>query len=83
MGDEYEYDEELDEEFTHPSRRFRKGDLIVLALDTAYNFVGVMANTLAIARNLAGMHQNYRVDQDNFRRQAALDIETITGEQDG
>lgn len=76
--EEFEYEEEE----TIRSRRFRGIDLLVLALNTAYEFSMSVTNNLAIARNLAGMHANYRVDQDNFQRDAMLEIETITGEQE-
>lgn len=62
------------------SRKFRKADLAVLALGLVSGIVDAVQATATTAYNLAAMHANYEVDQDTFREEAALEIETITGD---
>lgn len=76
-------DEEFEVDETEPvSRKFRKADLAVLAIGLIHGFVAAAYETTMTAYNLAGMHANYVVDRDTFHEEAALEIETITGEQD-
>lgn len=74
----------MDEEFEDDgplSRRFRKEDLAVLALGFVHGIVSAFHETATVAYDLAAMHANYKVDQDAFHEEAALAIETITGEE--
>lgn len=75
--DEFEENEEMN------SHKFRAIDAVVLTLGLVHELVSAVYQTTMTAYNLAAAHANYIVDQDNFRKEAALDIETITGEQDG
>lgn len=77
MDEEYDYTEE-----SAPARRFRKLDLLVLGLDAMYGVAVAVTNSMAMARNLAGMHVNYLVDRDYFHEEAALELETLIGEED-
>lgn len=75
-------DEDLDwVEAEAPARRFRKSDLLVLALDAVSGVAIALTNTLTTARNLAGMHVNYLVDRDLFHEEAALELETLIAEE--
>ena len=77
MDEEFEYEEIM-------SRRFRKADLAVLALNLVSDVIGAVHQTAMTAYNLAAAHANYCVDRDNFHEDAALAIETIVnGETDG
>lgn len=75
-------DEEFEVEEEHFARKFRRADLAVLALGLVHGFVAAMHETTMTAYNLAAAHANYMVNRDTFAEEAALEIETITGEQD-
>lgn len=62
------------------SRKFRKADIAVLAVGLLSGIVDAFASAATTAYNLAAMHANYEVDRDAFREEAALEIETITGD---
>lgn len=84
MEDEEEY-EFLTEDFERVSRRFRRADIFVLALDLAQGVAEAMSETLTTARTLVAMHANWDCDRETFHEQAALEIEMLTseGEEDG
>jgi hypothetical protein len=82
MEDEEEYDDE-DYETWVPNRRFRKVDVVVLGVNFAYRLVGAVHSTLEDVVQLVAGHANFEVERDTFREEAMLEIETITGEQDG
>lgn len=65
------------------SRKFRKTDLLVLALDMVAGVSEAISTTLGIARDCSAMHANWRADQDIFHEEAALEIENIVnGDED-
>lgn len=61
-----------------PTRRFVLVDLLVLSLHFVSEVAGAFHSTSVAAYNIAAQHANYRVDQRDFREQAARDIETLT-----
>jgi hypothetical protein len=76
-------DFELELEPYELSRRFRKPDFVVLGLDLIAGVVTSVAQTLTMARDCAAMHANWHAERDIFHEEAAREIETLTGEQDG
>jgi len=72
-----DFDIEIPEAWTL-SRKFRKEDLAVIALDLIACVVKSVGETLMMARDTAAMHANWRADRDTFHEEAALEIETLT-----
>lgn len=64
------------------SRRFHKADLIVLGLDLIRGLSAAITSTLTTAQELAGLHANFKCDQEDFHEQAALEIEMLTNGED-
>lgn len=64
------------------SRKFYKVDIVVLGLNLMKGVAQAFADTLDTATDIAAMHANWRVDQDDFRQSAALEIETLIAGED-
>lgn len=67
-----------EEEFEPWVRRFRKADLLVLALSFATDVIAAVAVNLETATRLVAGHANFLNDRSDFHEQAALEIETLT-----
>lgn len=76
-------EEENDEELGYTSRKFHALDIVVLGLSLAHGITQAIARDLATATHLVAAHTNYKIDRENFLEEAALEIETMTGEDDG
>lgn len=80
-------DDEWDEiEFEGPqsvSRRFMPVDIIVLFLGLITGVLSAITNTFSMAQMLVASHANHKVDQHDFHEQAAQEIETLTGDENG
>lgn len=64
-------------------RRAIAFDLVVLGAYVLDELAGALHSTCTAAYNLAAMHANHLHEQATFREEAALEIETMTGEFDG
>lgn len=80
--EEFEYDED-EWVMEPPRRRFMPTDVVVLGLHLVAGISGAVTNTLNTAQALAAAHANFKVAQHEFHEEAALEIETMTGESDG
>lgn len=65
------------------SMRFMRSDILPLALGLLEGIAGAIHSTTVTAYNVAARHANHKHQQDDFRRAAELDIETITEGDDG
>lgn len=65
------------------SVRFLKADLFPLVLGLIEGLTGAIHEAAQLAYNVAARHANHAHEQDAFRREAALEIETLTGDTDG
>lgn len=76
---------EFDGEFEGrtPARQFQKIDILILAFNLAAEVAEAISDTCASATILLAAHANYNVDREQFRQDAAREIETITGEDNG
>lgn len=74
-----------DYDITYVSRGRKAGlvDLLVLSLHFVSELTSALHSTAVAAYNIAAQHANHRIDQEAFREQAALEIETLTGDDDG
>jgi hypothetical protein len=75
--DEYE-----EEEFYTPARQLQKIDAVVVTLEFFRQIAAAVADTLGSGVALVAAHANYNVERRQFHEEAALEIETITGEQE-
>ena len=67
-----------------PARRFCKADLFVVPFHLLSGVAKAITETFEVCHDLAAMHANFVLYQNDFREQAALEIEQLTsGEQDG
>jgi hypothetical protein len=66
-----------------PSRRFQSVDVLVLLFDLLRGIAHALYNTADSAFQLTAAHANWRVDRDAFHEEAALELETLTGDDDG
>lgn len=73
----------MDDETPLQVRRFQKIDVLILGLNLVQNVAAVVADTFEMATHLVAAHANYNVERERFREDAAREIETITGENDG
>ena len=65
-------------------RRFNKADLFVVPFHLLSGIASAITDTLEVCHDLAAMHANWIIGQDEFHEQAVLEIESLTtGEQDG
>lgn len=64
-------------------RRMRRADYVVLGCFILDEVVSALHTCTVKAYNLAAMHANYVHEQATFREEAAIEIETLTGERDG
>jgi hypothetical protein len=77
-------DDEYDDFYGgYHQRPFRKTDLLVVGLGFLTDVSRAVANNLSLLTALAGMHVNYQIEREAFREEAALEIETLTGEDNG
>jgi hypothetical protein len=74
----------MDEEFEGrvPARKFQRIDIPMLGLSMVADFFQSMSNTLESVAMLLAAHANYNVEQNEFHRDATMEIENLTGEQD-
>ena len=61
-----------------PCARFKRSDAIVLGVMLCRRIADAVAETLALAEQLAAGHANFENNQAAFHEEAALAIETIT-----
>lgn len=62
------------------ARQFIKADLWPLTLGLLEGLLGALHSASVTAYNVAARHANFMHQQDAFRKEAALEIETITAE---
>lgn len=80
MDDEEEFE---DEDYYQPARRLQGIDAAIVTLELCRGIASAVTNALSSSVQLLAAHANYRVEQQAFQEEAALEIETIvTGEQD-
>lgn len=80
MDEEEEYEEY--ETVRVPARRLRRLDAVILGLEFLRAIASAVEDTLGSAVALTAAHANYDVDREEFMNDAAIEIETITGEQE-
>jgi hypothetical protein len=76
--DDDEFEEYDDIESWSPSRKFQIVDLAVLVLNLVRGLSEAFTHTFTLAQQLVAAHANYRVETEDFRQQAAREIETLT-----
>lgn len=82
MDSENEYD--AGEDASPWLRRFRKGDVLVLAFSLCTDVIGALHGNLMTTTQMIAGHVNWQNDRADFHEEAAREIETIVnGEQDG
>lgn len=74
MDDDYDEDR---------SMRFLAADIPPLVLGLLEGILGAVHAASVTAYNVAARHANFRHEQELFREEAALEIETLTGETNG
>lgn len=74
--------EDEDYESYVPARRLQKIDILIVGLELARMASYAVTNTLESAVQLVAAHANYNVERQQFHEAAALEIETIIGEQE-
>lgn len=72
-----------DDDYGPVTRRMLPVDYVVMAAFFFDELAGAVHRTATKAYNLAAMHANHIHEQATFREEAALEIETLTGEVDG
>ena len=65
------------------SMKFMAVDILPLILGFTENVLGALHSTAITAYNVAARHANFKHEQAVFREEAAIEIETLTGEVDG
>lgn len=60
-----------------PARRFIRADAVALGLRFLSDLATAVDENLTRLSNAAAMHANYRIQQREFREQAAIEIETL------
>jgi hypothetical protein len=65
------------------SMRFMRCDIAPLVLGLVEGIVGAVHATTVTAYNIAARHANHKHEQAVFYEEAAIEIETMTGETDG
>ena len=63
--------------------RFLAADIPPLVLGLLEGILGAIHAASVTAYNVAARHANFRHEQELFREEAALEIETMTGEANG
>lgn len=71
-----------DEEYEPMSRRFRPLDAVVIALSLAHGIAQAIARDLELTTRLVAAHTNYKIEREMFLEEAALELETLTGDED-
>ena len=72
-----------DDDYEKRSMRFMWVDIPPLLLGLLEGITGALHQSAVIAYNVAARHANFKHDQAAFREEAALEIETLTGDTDG
>jgi hypothetical protein len=65
------------------SMRFIRADIFPLILGLIEGIAGAIHASTVTAYNVAARHANHMHEQAVFREEAAIEIETLTGETDG
>lgn len=65
------------------SMRFMRCDIAPLILSLVEGITGAVHATAVTAYNVAARHANHMHEQAVFYEEAAIEIETLTGENDG
>lgn len=73
----------MDDEVEDRSMRFMAADIPPLVLGLLEGIVGAIHQSVVIAYNVAARNANFAHDQAIFHEEAAIEIETLTGETDG
>lgn len=81
MDEEEEFEQE-ERSWVTP-RRLQKIDFLILGLEFCRQIASAVEDTLASAVMLTAAHANHKVEQREFQEEAMLEIETITGDEDG
>lgn len=72
-----------DDDYETRSMRFLAADIAPLVLGMVEGIVGAIHAASVVAYNVAARHANFRHEQETFREEAAIEIETLIGEVDG
>lgn len=73
----------MDDEVEDRSMRFMAADIPPLVLGLLEGIVGAVHQGLVIAYNVAARNANFAHEQAIFHEEAAIEIETLTGDSDG
>lgn len=73
----------MDDDVERINMRFIAADIPPLILGLLEGIAGAVHQSLVIAYNVAARNANFQHDQLTFREEAAIEIETLTGETDG
>jgi hypothetical protein len=72
-----------DDEVETRSMRFIVADIPPLVFGLLEALTGALHQSLVVAYNVAARNANFKHEQAIFREEAAIEIETLTGETDG
>lgn len=72
--DEYEFMVELPSPL---ARRFRKIDLLIVGLSMLSDMTQAVADNATLLHDIVAMHANFKIDQDLFHEEAAMEIEAL------
>jgi len=73
-----------DEEFEGrtPPRKFQKVDILIVGFNLVSEVFDALGDAFTSLTMLTAAHANYNVEKEQFRLDAAMEIETITGDVD-
>lgn len=73
-----------DEEFEGrtPPRKFQKIDMLIVGFNLASEVFEAVSDAFMSLTVLCAAHANHNVEKEQFRLDAAMEIETITGDVD-
>jgi hypothetical protein len=74
----------MDDEFEGrtPARKFQKIDILILGFNLLDEVFAAVSDAFTSLTTLTAAHANYNVQREQFRQDATLEIETITGDAD-
>lgn len=72
-----------DDEVESGQMRFIPADIAPLFLGFLEGIIGAWHQSLVVAYNVAARNANFQHEQLIFQEEAAIEIETLTGETDG
>ena len=73
----------MDDGVERDSMRFIKADIAPLVLGLLEGIIGAIHQSVVIAYNVAARNANFQHEQLTFHEEAAIEIETLTGDVDG